>query len=388
MGGSTGMATMSWTAAVSRRLRRHRLAGPPGDGTPADVAAAICGAHAQVMSAAELSIGLRAAGTTREHVRAALWTERSLVKAFGPRGTVHLLPARDLPMWTAALAAVPRALPSQAPGVRLDPAQTDTVVAAVGAALREEELTLEELDERVAALAGSWAGERVMPAFQGFWPRWRQALPVAAARGQLCFGPPRGRKVTYAHPARWLPGFTPAEPGPAAAELARRWLYAYGPADPQHFAQWLAAPRRWAAELFDTLADELEPVELGGARRWRLVGDDATEEPVEGVRLLPYFDAYTVGCHPRELLFPDRAAARALARGQSGNYPVLLIDGIVGGVWHQRRTGRRIEITVEPLEPLTAARRRALDDQAQRVGEVLEAVPRLTIGPVTVGPHA
>ena len=43
-----------------------------------------------------------------------------------------------------------------------------------------------------------------------------------------------------------------------------------------------------------------------------------------GVRLLPYFDAYTVGCHPREQLFPGLAAQRALSRGQAGNVPVLL----------------------------------------------------------------
>ena len=26
--------------------------------------------------------------------------------------------------------------------------------------------------------------------------------------------------------------------------------------------------------------------------------------------------------------------------GQAGNYPVVLVDGVVGGVWHQRRSGR------------------------------------------------
>jgi hypothetical protein len=67
---------------------------------------------------------------------------------------------------------------------------------------------------------------------------------------------------------------------------------------------------------------------------------------------------------------------------------VLLIDGTAGGVWHQRRSGSRIDITVEPLEPLDAAQRRALDAQVERVGEILEARPRLEIGTVTVGPHA
>jgi hypothetical protein len=43
--------------------------------------------------------------------------------------------------------------------------------------------------------------------------------------------------------------------------------------------------------------------------------------------------------------------------------------------WHLRRSGRRIQITVEPLERLAAAHRRELDEQADRVGEVLEATP-------------
>jgi hypothetical protein len=88
------------------------------------------------------------------------------------------------------------------------------------------------------------------------------------------------------------------------------------------------------------------------------------------------------------LLFPGRAAERALAGGQAGNYPVLLIDGTVAGVWHQRRSGRKIEITVEPLDRLTAVQRRELDDQVERIGEFFQGKPRLRIGAVTVGAHA
>ena len=58
-------------------------------------------------SAAELSIGRRIAGATRADVRRALWEDRTLVKTFSPRGTVHLLPTADLPMWTGALSALP-----------------------------------------------------------------------------------------------------------------------------------------------------------------------------------------------------------------------------------------------------------------------------------------
>jgi hypothetical protein len=373
------MTTVSWTEACGRRLERTGLAAPIA-GTPADAVAAMCGAHAQVLSAAELAIGLRLETATRKEVRDALWTDRGLVKTFGPRGTVHLLPTRDLPLWTGALSAVPRSSPFPE-GIRLTPDQTDEVVAAIGAALEDAELTVDELGDAVVATVGTWAGARVMPAFQDFWPRWRQVVSLAAIRGALCFGPNRGRQVTYTSPRRWSPGFQPLD-GPAAlAELVARYLHAYGPATPDHFARWLAAPKSWARELFASLT--LERVDLGFQNP-----QEVPAAAPDGVRLLPYFDAYTVAAQPRELLFPGRAADRALTGGQAGNVPVLLVDGTVAGVWHQRRSGRKIAVTVEPFGPLSRARRRELDAQVTRVGEILEAEPTLTIGTVAVGPHA
>lgn len=61
---------------------------------------------------------------------------------------------------------------------------------------------------------------------------------------------------------------------------------------------------------------------------------------------------------------------------------------MAGGVWHQRRSGRKLIVTVEPLRELTAPQLRQLDDEANLVGAVMEAPATLTVGPVTVGPHA
>ncbi|MGN9765231.1 winged helix DNA-binding domain-containing protein [Micromonospora sp. SD12] len=391
------MTGLTWPRVHARRLERHALSAPgafvagatrsaPAADPVARVVSAICGAHAQVASAAELSVGLRVAGATRTTVRQALWADRTLVKTRGPRGTVHLLAAADLPMWIGALSAMPVPPHGQNRDL-LTPAQAEQVVAAVADALRDAELTTEELTEQVVARTGPWAGDRVMEAFQDRWPRWMAAMAAATRRGAMCSGPNRGRVTTHTSPARWLPGFAPMA-GPAAlAELARGYLYAYGPATPAHFAQWLAVPRRWATELFGSL--DLEQVTVEGTRAWVAAGDtDFPPDGPTGVWLLPYFDAYQVGCHPRELLFPGAAGSRALAGGQAGNYPVLLVDGTVAGVWHQRRSGRRIHVTVEPLTELRADRRRALDAQVERVGQILEGTPSLTVGPISVGAHA
>ncbi|MFI6690578.1 winged helix DNA-binding domain-containing protein [Streptomyces sp. NPDC050433] len=383
---------VTWAAANARRLARQGLTAP-SDGGPAAVAGAMVGAHAQVLSAAELSVALRLdGGATRETVRTALWADGSLVKTFGPRGTVHLLPSADLPLWTGALSALPAGRNAMPDGVRMTEDETDQVVAAIADALADDDLTVDELTEEIVARTGPWAGDRVMDAFQTKWPRWRQMTHTAAHRGALCFGPNRGRKVTYTNPHRLLPGFTPLEGRAALAGLVERYLYAYGPASPQHFAKWATAPVNWARELFDTLAAEgrTEEVRYEGGPAWVVAGDTdfPTEPAAPGVRLLPYFDAFTIASQPRERLFAGAAYERALGGGQAGNFPVLLIDGVVAGVWHQRRSGKWLDVTVEPLGTLTAAHRTALGEQVERTGEILQGTPRLTVGPVSVGPHA
>jgi len=381
---------LTWNGVTARRMARSGLTEPATDLGLADIARVMCGAHAQVLSAAELSIGRRLAGATRADVQRALWDDRTLVKTFGPRGTVHLLPTADLPMWTGALSALPSSVPMHPEPVRFTTDQADEVVAAIGDSLADDELTVDELTEALADRVGPWAVERTMDAFQDKWPRWRQLTSTAAHRGVLCFGANRGRTVTYTNPHRWLPGFRPDDGTAALRTLVTRYLYAYGPATPQHFAKWSNIPPRRAVELFDELAGDVEGVELDGQPAWTVAGDTATPHRAQrGIRLLPYFDAYVVAGQPREKLYPERAAARGLnPGGQAGNYPVLLVDGVVDGVWHQKLSGRKLAITVEPLRELTAAQRRQLDDEIDLVGTVMQATPTLTVGTVTVGPHA
>lgn len=393
---------ISWEQACAARLERHALAHPLGDATPAQVAARVCGAHAQVMTAAEWSIGQRLAAVTRADVHAALWQERSLVKTFGPRGTVHLLPAADLALWTSALSALRR--PNTGPASTfLTDDQTESVLDAIRLALETAELTVDELGEAVVGHCGSWAGDEVVPAFTGMWPRWRQALTFAAARGVLCFGPDRDRKVTYTSPRRWLRGFEPTT-APAGAESGKRfdwhealgwlvaqYLSAYGPATADDFARWVGASPRLAADVFAAHADRLQEVELAGTRAWLPAGPWGTPDRPRGIRLLPYFDAYVVGGRPRGRLFPGVATERALVGGkvggQAGTKPVLMADGVVAGLWHQRRAGRKLEITVESFGDLTASQHRELKDQVERLGEFHGCAVGLTLGPVAARSH-
>jgi hypothetical protein len=160
--------------------------------------------------------------------------------------------------------------------------------------------------------------------------------------------------VTYTRPPRFEP--LAADEATAAARglslLVRRYLRAYGPATAPHFAKWAAAPRGWALDLFASLAGagEIEEVDFAGEAAWVSAGDTEfpRAEPVPGVRLLPYFDAYAIAAQPRELLFPGRAYTRALAGGQAGNYPLLLVDGLVAG---SGTSGAKADVRRSPWNP-------------------------------------
>lgn len=352
------------------------------------MAGAVGGIHAQVMSAAEISLALRVRDATAVDVKQAIVADHTIIKSFGARGTVHLLPASELGCWTAALSALPVQRSPFPAEVAISAKERDAIVEAVSEALEHDDLSLEELDAAVVDRVGGWAGEKVMPAFQTMWPRWRQVISDAAFRGVLCYGASAGRSTTYASPARLGADLAPP-PGDPTSWLLHRYLHAFGPATPEHFARWLAVDAGWAEELFRDRAKELAEVDVDGTTAWVSAGDTAfADAAAPGIRLLPYFDAYTVGSHPRVEVFPGRASERALARGQAGNYPVLVVDGRAAGVWHLRNAGKRAHVTVEPVKPLSARRTRMLEEEVERLGVIVGRAPTLTIGEVTVGPHA
>src|SRR5437879_837928 len=151
---------VTWAEVCRQRLARSHLLHPAAPARLVDVVAAVCGVQAQVLSAAELAIGVPVWRLTRQDVRRALWERRSLIKTYGPRGTLHLLPARELSLWMAAMrgrADLRGTRWYQASG--LEPARAEALLEAIGGALDGRCLTREELAQQVAHRIGSWVRE-------------------------------------------------------------------------------------------------------------------------------------------------------------------------------------------------------------------------------------
>ena len=109
-------------------MRRHHLVERAAPEDLLRVVSDICGLHAQLMSSAELSLWTRIEGLAPGAVDAALWRERTLVKLWAMRGTLHLLPSAELGVWVAALSTITNR------GMTGHP-EIDRLIDAVGKAL-------------------------------------------------------------------------------------------------------------------------------------------------------------------------------------------------------------------------------------------------------------
>ena len=218
MAQSAAVASLTWPEVLAWRLTRQRLDRRAALAEALGVVQRICGLHAQVMSSAELTLWARVEDLEPDAVRTALWEERSLVKTWAMRGTLHLLPAAELPRWVGAQGVLkPRYhAPSWLRHFGLTREEAEALIAAIPEALDRRMLTREELAQEVGRLVDSEElGGKLLHS-------WGALLKPAAFKGYLLFAPSIGQNVRFARPDQWLPRWEPADTEEAAREVVRR----------------------------------------------------------------------------------------------------------------------------------------------------------------------
>jgi len=360
-------AELSWAQVHAFRLERHHLARRSPKKDLARVVRDVMGAQAQVMSAAELQIAVRV-DCTVEEVRQALWTDKTLVKTWLMRGTLHLAAAEDLPLYTAATSSRrwSQMRPSWLTYLQTTESEFWNVVDEVSAALDGTLRTREEL----IAVVGNGKSERIQKMLGS---GWGGMLKPAARSGQLCFGPNRGQSVTFVRPADWLGWWREVEPERALPEVARRYLRAYGPASRTDFARWWGVGNSIAA--WSGIDSELIKVSVEGARLDMLRSDlkaigKATIDT--SVQLLPNFDPYLMGHASRDHLVA-RVHLSKVSRTAGWISAVVLVDGTIAGTWTYALAGKTLRVIVEPLRRLPSAVVRQIKLRAGELAEALGA---------------
>jgi hypothetical protein len=331
---------------------------------PVDVVREAGPVQAQEPRAARLAFRARSRSLTAADVDRARTEERSLLRAWCMRKTVHLIAAEDagwlLPLFSEIIVRWSR---RRLAHFGLDQSGQDRALAVLHEAVdRDGPLTRPELGERLER-AGFDTGQEFKVHL------WL----LATLDGELCLGPDRGGQTCLVRTGDWIGELERRPRDASLAELARRYLRAYGPAGERDLARWAGLPLRDARSAFEGIAGELEPAgDLFTLRR----APRKPRGPV--VRLLGAYDNYNLGYVDREFAVAPEHEKRVVPGGGIVR-PAIVVDGRFVGTWSSKRSGDRLTVAVEPfvsLEPEIEAAIAAEVDDLGRFEAVAATISR------------
>ena len=313
------------------RVQRHNL--DHKESRAITEVAGVCGIHAQVMSAALGQFWARSKVISPEDAYDGLWKQRSLVKTWCMRGTLHIIPRDDLDIFAGARRRVSTDRETQWMkyfGISYD--DFDAVTHAIRDALDGKALTRLELLEKIAKHLGPKLRLLLKSS-------WNELLHPASYERVLCFGPQSGSETTFVSPKNWLKSWrnhlTPEE---SRMALLERYLRVYGPSDRLEFAAWAGLDPVNAKPTWESMLDRMIEVAYCGRRAWLLKDDLKAlrrSEFRDPVRLIPNFDVYLAG-RDRRVLTSSKEEHKRVYREAGWVSAVILAKGKVGGVWSAR----------------------------------------------------
>ena len=341
----------------------------------AGVTASVCALQAQAFDAARHQVRVRSEGLTAGAVDRAFDEERSVVRTWLMRGTLHLCAADDL-RW---LIDVFGPSVNQFAAARRRNLGLDDDTSARGVAVIRKELANGPVSRRRLREVLVTAGVLEEPVGQALV----HLIYHAAALGIVCSGPRMGRDDSFVLVDDWVAPSTAPRGEAALSELALRYFAAYGPASEADFAAWSGLRRTMIRPAMAAIGSRL--VEFPGTIRgmWT-VGPAPSQAEAGGpaVRLLGQFDTFLLGYRRREHHGGEAAEAWIHDGGGGWIRPVVLADGWIVGGWRLDQKPRDLEITVMPFDRMSRRVDPAIAREVASIGSFLERQARWSRGPL------
>ena len=360
------------TADILRMRLSRQLVDSSSATTPHDVASRLLAMQAQDYAGSLWSVGVRLPGTVLADVERAI-AERSIVRTWPMRGTLHLVAAEDV-RWMLPL-LTPRVI-ARAASRAAQLGLTDDTFARARVLFAEalgggRQLTRPQAMALLEADGIPTAGQR------GYHILWR-----LSQEGLLCCGPMDGKQQTFVLLDEWIsPGPSERDRPPrdeALARLAARYFAGHGPATLEDFAWWSGLAKSDAQAGLEAQVEPLACAEVDGRRYWWLEenADSSSAGPAMGVHLLPGFDEYMLGYTDRSLQLAEHLEAYGSSVSANGMFSAtLVIDGRIAGTWKRALKRDRVEIAVRAFRHLGKAEVIGLAEAADGYGAFVGLPP-------------
>ncbi len=276
----SGAINLSEDQARLLRLRAQCLDKRTARSSPSDVARALCGIQAQDLPAATQAIRPRSAGLTAADADRARNEDRSVIRTWGMRGTLHLFAAEDIG-WVLALHGPVFAAASRRRRAELG---LDDDLSARGVRGVRDLLAIHgpllraQLRDYLAARGIPTEGQATI-----------HIIGYAALHGVLCYGPDQGGERSFVLLHDWVDRGPGLSQQASLSELARRYLAAYGPAGFEDFAAWSELPARDLRLGWQAIAGEVVEVVVAGRPAWLLRSTSPWLDELPAMALVPTF---------------------------------------------------------------------------------------------------
>lgn len=336
-----------------QRLMSQRVM-PPTFTNPAEAVRWLGAVQAQDFLGSLWALGCRVQDATEPLIEQAI-AERTIVRTWPMRGTVHVVPAEDA-RWMVDLLA-PRVMSRTQSIYRqleLDQAvlarSRDVVTRALsgGKALRRNDLYALLDAEGIAT--GDMRGLHI--------------IGHLAQAALICFGPRAGKQPTFTLLDEWVPN--PRTPGreEAIAELVARYFRSHGPATIHDFIWWTGLTMAEARAGIEAVQPQLARETIDGKAYYWAESTPSVTPRSPALYLLPPFDEYLVSYKDRSPSLEPWNSFVASPDRHLGS--IIVIDGRVVGTW--KRTFKKDSVTIEATcgRDLTDAEIEAFEAAARR----------------------
>jgi hypothetical protein len=172
-------------------------------------------------------------------------------------------------------------------------------------------------------------------------------LRPCAFMGLVVFGKREGVSPTFTSYKNWM-GHSLKTTGVPEQKLVQKYLHCFAPATVSGFADWLGCSPAQAKQIWQTVADEIEPVNLLGKKCYMLSDDKALlfspPQAERKVHLLGGHDPY-LGLQDRDVILDDKAMRKQIWQTVS-NPGAVLYSGEIVGMWKAKKMAKYSEIEV------------------------------------------
>lgn len=307
------------------------------------------------------AVGLRMQAATETRIEQAL-TDRSIVRTWPMRGTLHFVAAADA-AWMLDLLA-PRVIARAARRYRqlgLDDAAFERSRALFVDALQgDKQLTRHALMQLLEVARISTAGQRGI-----------HILGRLAQEGLVCLGARAGKQQTFALLSEWVPQARTLTRPEGLAELSRRYFTSHGPATLQDFVWWSGLSTSDARTGLEMAMPQLAQETIDGRAYWVSTSASQSQTPSPTAYLLPAFDEYLVGYRDRSAVL-DPTHVKQTNAGGGMLSPTLVVDGQIAGTWKRTLKKSAVVIMLSLFRQLTKAEGQAAATAAGQYGAFLE----------------